>query len=460
MSEESAERFREADRLRLSQTGRLDNVEYRIVTRDGDPLDVLLSARIEHDDDTGRVLSTGGIVDVTARRRAEEALLQSQKMEAIGKLTGGVAHDFNNLLSVVLGSLKLLRKRVPQEAPLLRLIDNAVEGAERGTILTQRMLAFARKQSLTPVAIDVPELVRGMADLLRRSLGPHIQIGTQFPIELPRVKADPNQLELALLNLAVNARDAMPGGGKITIGARETSSQDDHDNNLAPGDYVWLFMTDTGLGMDEETLARARDPFFTTKPVGKGTGLGLAMVHGFAAQSGGTLVLRSRKGRGTTAEIWLPVALRAVSPSLGKPENAHRLPKPSAPTTILAVDDDALVLMNTVAMLEELGHKPIEATSAERALDLLATHDEIRLVITDQAMPGMTGVQLAQAIRAERPNVPIVVATGYSEIPDAEALGLAIIGKPFNEESLAHVIAATLRDGETGRVVPFHSRDR
>ena len=458
MSEESAERFREVDRISLSQTGRLDNVEYRLVTRGGDPLDVLLSARIEHDS-TGRLLSTGGIIDVTARRRAEEALLQSQKMEAIGKLTGGVAHDFNNLLSVVLGSLKLLRKRVPQEDQLLRLIDNAVEGAERGTTLTQRMLSFARKQSLTPTAIDLPELVRGMADLLRRSLGPHIHIETHFPLDLPRVKADANQLELTLLNLAVNARDAMPGGGKITIGARETTSQDDHDNNLAPGDYVWLFMTDTGLGMDEATLARARDPFFTTKPLGKGTGLGLAMVHGFAVQSGGTLALRSRKGRGTTAEIWLPVALRSVEPQLATPEHAHRLPRPVEPATILAVDDDGLVLMNTAAMIEELGHRPIKAANAEQALELLAKNDDIQLVITDQAMPGMTGVQLAQAIRAEHPDLPIVLVTGYSEIPDAEAVGLSIMGKPFSEESLALVIGDKLGSSRRPRIVPFPARD-
>lgn len=235
---------------------------------------------------------------------AREALFQSQKLEAIGQLTGGIAHDFNNLLMVVLGSLALMRKRVPPEAAaILPLLDNAAQAAQRGATLTKRMLAFARRQELKIMAVDIPDLVRGMADLLQRSLGPSITIETRFPLGLPKASTDPNQLESALLNIAVNARDAMPEGGSITVAARVESADEP-----VPGRYVCLSVTDTGEGMDPETLARATEPFFTTKGVGKGTGLGLSTVHGLMEQSHGRMVLSSRKGTGTTIELWLPVA--------------------------------------------------------------------------------------------------------------------------------------------------------
>jgi PAS domain S-box-containing protein len=245
--------------------------------------------------------------DITDKHKAQEeleatraALFQSQKMEAVGTLVGGIAHDFNNLLAVLIGNLELLRKRVPEEQGLTRLLDNSMQAAQRGASLTQRMLAFARRQDLDVEPVDLRDLVQSMSDLLQRSIGSAVQIETRFPMRLDRVLVDTNQLELALLNLVVNARDAMPDGGMITISARAAPA--------GAGDFVCLCVTDTGQGMDEETLARAVEPFFTTKGVGKGTGLGLSMVHGLAEQSGGRLVLTSQKGQGTTAELWLPIA--------------------------------------------------------------------------------------------------------------------------------------------------------
>lgn len=266
-------------------------------------------------DESGALIGFAKITrDVTERYEAQraleqtrEALFQSQKMEAIGQLTGGIAHDFNNLLMVVLGSLELLAKRLPDDPKMAALVNSAVQGAERGAALTQRMLAFSRRQELKPAVISVPDLVAGMADLMQRSIGPGITVETQFPHDLSPVLADGNALEAALLNLAVNARDAMPNGGWLIIAGQESEVTAGPTHELESGRYVCLSVTDTGEGMDERTLARAVEPFFTTKGVGRGTGLGLAMVHGVAAQSGGRLLLKSRPGEGTTAELWLPV---------------------------------------------------------------------------------------------------------------------------------------------------------
>src|SRR5207342_646361 len=259
--------------------------------------------------------------DLTERKEVEEKLerarefsLQAQKMEAIGQLTGGVAHDFNNLLTAVLGSLEMLRKRLPDDPKSIALLENAAQGAQRGTTLTKRMLAFARNYELKQEVIGIPELVRGMTELLQRSVGSAFNIETRFPLALKPVEVDANQLELALLNLTLNARDAMPDGGDIILTAREESVAGDKAIGLEAGQYIHLSVTDTGEGMDEETLRRATEPFFTTKGVGKGTGLGLSMVHGFAEQSGGRFVLRSQKDRVTTAELWLPVAKASAQP--------------------------------------------------------------------------------------------------------------------------------------------------
>jgi signal transduction histidine kinase len=385
--------------------------------------------------------------EITRREKAEADLVQAQKMEAVGQLTGGVAHDFNNLLMVVLGNLELLRRRLPDDPRLQRLVDNAVQGAQRGATLTQRMLAFARRQELKPEAVAIPMLVQGMSDLLQRSLGPRIGVETHFPPQLPSALVDANQLELAILNLAVNARDAMPEGGKLSITADVGTVESAGAAGLDSGQYIRLLVTDTGVGMDEETLARAMEPFFTTKGVGKGTGLGLSLVHGVAAQSGGRFVLRSRIGEGTTGEIWLPVAdprreikAREASPDFGPAAPRSRL-------RILAVDDDPLVLANTSAMLDDLGHEVKEAASAQQALEVLRGGAAVDLVITDYAMPGMTGIDLAAGIRSRWPDLPIILSTGYAELPEGADPGLPRLAKPYTQDELAHAIAGIERTG-------------
>ena len=385
--------------------------------------------------------------DITERKaaqesldRAREALFQSQKMEAVGQLTGGVAHDFNNLLMAVLGSLELLRKRLSRDPQQLRLLDNAILGAKRGATLTQRMLAFARRQELDARSLDLPTLVQGMGELLGGSLGMDVEIEMVFPPSLPRIMADQNQLELALLNLCVNARDAMKAGGFIRIGAREEHVGAEHAGGLSQGDYVCLMVSDTGEGMSPEVLARATEPFFTTKGVGKGTGLGLSMVHGMAEQVGGTLILKSRPGEGTTAEIWLPVAGDTAS-AAHKQNDVHEPAEAAGGLKILAVDDDRLVLFNTTAMLEDLGHTVVEAISGEEALELLREQN-FDLVITDQSMPRMTGVQLAEEIQAGWPQLPVILATGYAEIPGRANVKVPRLSKPFTERDLANAVAA------------------
>jgi PAS domain S-box-containing protein len=417
-------------------------------------------------DDLGEILGYAKITrDITERMEAQkklektrEALLQSQKMDAIGQLTGGIAHDFNNLLMAVLGSLELMRKRLPDDPKLKALLENAVQGAQRGTTLTQRMLAFARRQELSQETIDVTELVRGMTDLLQRSLGPTVGIETRFPLVLKPVRADANQLEMALLNLALNARDAMSGGGQIVMAAREESIPAGHASGLNPGSYVCLAVTDTGEGMDEDTLRRAMEPFFTTKGLGKGTGLGLPMVHGFAEQSGGRFTLQSRKGKGTTAELWLPVA--EAQPRAAE-HSRHAVPdaaKEQRSLVILAVDDDFLILTNTIAMLEDLGHVGIDASSGKEALDILRRNDSIDLVITDQAMPGMTGVQLAEAIKEEWPDLPVMLATGYAELGRGAGADLPKLSKPFTQAELGtHLARIHPRPAKSGRVLKFRA---
>ncbi len=400
--------------------------------------------------------------DITERRntqaaleRAREALFQSQKMEAVGQLTGGIAHDFNNLLSAILGSLEVARRRVTDPA-VARLVDNAIRGAERGATLTQRMLVFARRHDLNVQAVEIPTLVRGMTEMVQRSLGPSVMIETRFPLSLSAVKTDPNQLEMALLNLMVNARDAMPNGGLVVLAARAETVGAGHAQ-LEPGFYVCLSVADSGDGMDDVTLAKAIDPFFTTKEVGKGTGLGLPMVHGLAQQSGGQLVLKSQKGKGTTAEMWLPIAERLSAVP------AETIP-PSVPSkvtralNILAVDDDPLVVTNMSAMLADVGHKVFEAASAREALDILRRESSIDLVLTDQAMPRMTGLQLIEEIRKDWPDLPVILATGFAELPSGVDPLVVTLAKPFMQYDLGQAMDLALIDPHTRKAVKFRSR--
>ena len=438
---------RPQEALRIAEAeGRFEKEGWR-VRKDGTQFwaHVVIDAIHDH----GRLIGFAKITrDVTERleaqlalERTQQALFQSQKLESIGQLTGGVAHDFNNLLTAIMGSLELLQKRLPEDRKAQLLLNNAIQGAQRGASLTQRMLAFARRQELNAEAIDIPRLVRGMTGLMERSIGPSIRIRTQFAQATPLVRSDENQLEAALLNLVLNARDAMPAGGLITIGATQERLGPGNDLGAVSGRYVRLWVTDTGEGMDDETRKRAMEPFFTTKGVGKGTGLGLSMVHGLAEQSGGKLGLTSTPGAGTTVEIWLPVEDAPVTAALparlapAASGNQHRL-------TVLVVDDDQLVLVNTVAMVEDLGHEVIEADSGAKGVEILTQRPELDLIITDQVMPGMTGLELASVSRAYRPALPIILTSGYAELPAQPLPSIVRLPKPFNQAELAEAIYA------------------
>ncbi|MCC8956329.1 response regulator [Bradyrhizobium sp. Pear77] len=389
--------------------------------------------------------------EVTARERVQDQLRQSQKMEAIGQLTGGVAHDFNNLLMAVMGNLDLLRKRMPEDPRLRRLVDGALQGAERGASLTQRLLAFARQQDLRAVPVDLGALVRDMSELLERSLGPRITLRFDIPDGLPAACVDTNQLELAVLNLAINARDAMPDGGVIEIRLAAWQAKNDQAKNdqtksdpaLRPGNYLKLSVVDSGTGMSPDVLKRAIEPFFSSKPVGKGTGLGLSMVHGLAVQLGGALQLSSAVGKGTTAVLVLPVA--TALPAVESPAPAAEKVKRSA--VILLVDDDPLIAMSTMEMLEDLGHRVIGASSGQHALDILRSDQEIDLMMTDHVMPGMTGIELVAASRKVRPDLPVLLATGYAELPDGIQVDLPRLAKPYHQDQLRERLDQLLGQG-------------
>jgi signal transduction histidine kinase/CheY-like chemotaxis protein len=406
--------------LRLQQNN--DQLERRVEER---------TAQLQHAHDEL-------LAQIAERARTEEQLRQLQKLESIGQLTGGVAHDFNNLLTAVLGNLELLRKRLPHDPATERLLDGATQGAQRGAALTQRLLAFARRQALQPRPTDLAELVRGMADLLRRSLGPTTEIAFDLPAGLPPASADHNQIELALLNLAVNARDAMPDGGTLTISL--SLEQVPAARDLAAGRYIRLCVADTGCGMDPQTLGRAIEPFFSTKEVGKGTGLGLSMIHGLALQLKGALRLLSDVGRGTRAELWLPVASGAAVAAV--PDSQPEADVSKRRLTLLFVDDDFLISLSTAALLEDLGHDVIKASSGAAALDVLKSGKPIDLMITDYAMPGMTGVQLAEAARRLKPDLPILLATGYAELPARAKVELPRLSKPYQQKQLAERITS------------------
>ncbi len=380
---------------------------------------------------------------VEERTREREAALaqvhEMRKVESLGQLTGGVAHDFNNLLMAVLGNLELVRKFLPSDPKIRRLIDGAIQGAERGATLTKRMLAFARRQELKPETVDVPNLVDSMVEMLRRSLGPGIQIKTDFETDLPPTRVDPNQLELALLNLALNARDAMPLGGRLTISAHRERIGAGDVPGLQPGDYVCIAERDTGEGMDEVTLKRATEPFFTTKGAGRGTGLGLSMVDGLVAQSGGAMRITSQQGAGSTVELWLPVA-EAEAIERPRPVAPQRVQE-SRCCRVLVIDDDPIVLAGTAAMLEDLGHTATEVDSAEQGLKILQSDVSIDLVITDHAMPGMTGTELAKRIRRKWPELPVIIATGYAELPGELDPSVPRLSKPYRQQDLAAVVA-------------------
>jgi PAS domain S-box-containing protein len=389
----------------------------------------------------------------TAEREAALAQLhEAQKLETLGQLTGGVAHDFNNLLTPITGTLDLLQRRYGDAEPRqARLIAGALQSAERAKILVQRLLGFARRQALQTTAVDLAELVEGMRDLIGSSIGPAIELRIARGADVPRALADANQLELAILNLCVNARDAMPRGGKLTI-ALDTAVLGPRDTpKLKPGLYLKLSVIDTGVGMDAETLRRAIEPFFSTKGVGKGTGLGLSMIHGLAAQLGGGFELSSVPGEGTRADLWLPLAPQTAASAPGR---RHDEPiAPSRPLRILLVDDEELVRTGTAEMLRDLGHEPIEASGGQEALDQLAADDAIDVLLTDYMMPRMDGGELARRVRELHPALPCVLVTGYTDLMDA-APELPRLAKPFRQTDLAAILAAAIGSGSN--VVRLH----
>jgi len=369
------------------------------------------------------------LAEIAQRERAENDLRQAQKMEVLGKFTGGVAHDFNNLLMAVMGNLELLGKHLAADPKALRLINGAVQGAQRGAALTQRLLAFARRQELKVEPHDLSERVRSSEELLRHSVGTGIDLILDMPATLPFALVDENQFDLALLNLVINARDAMPEGGTIKVSVDHVEEISDEGS---VGGFVRLIVQDQGCGMDEMTLEQATQPFFTTKGVGKGTGLGLSMIHGLAVQLGGQLVLSSEVGVGTKAELWLPVSDKdAIPVSPPKPASEAPLEVSARRLRILFVDDDVLIAMSSVEMLQDLGHDVAQAHSGMEALALVDGDGEFDLLITDFSMPHMNGAQLALAVRKKHPNLPILLATGYAELPNGVELDLPRLAKPY-----------------------------
>lgn len=367
--------------------------------------------------------------------QAQEALRQSQKMEAMGTLTGGVAHDFNNLLTPIIGSLDLLRRRVATDREA-RLIEGALQSAERAKVLVQRLLAFARRQPLQARSVALAELVQGMGDLIASTSGPRVNVEMAISSQLPPVHADPHQLEMAILNLAVNARDAMPDGGTLRLAATDELVSGTNPDGLARGRYIHLEIADTGTGMDEVTLARAAEPFFSTKGVGRGTGLGLSMVHGLAAQLGGTMRMSSAVGAGTSVNLWLPMSNDEIAVPAERPDAASERHFGS----VLLVDDEPLIRMSTADMLGDLGYLVTEAGSAEQALDIVNGGMRPDVLITDHLMPGITGTDLALQIRKRLPATIILIISGYAEV-DGIAADIPRLVKPFRENDLAQMLA-------------------
>ncbi len=390
--------------------------------------------------------------EVAERSAAESQVRQLQKMESIGQLTGGIAHDFNNMLAIVIGSLDMAKRRLDgSEHPRVAYyIDNATDGARRAALLTSRLLAFSRQQPLAPQALDANKLVGSMSELLRRTIGEQIRVETVLAGGLWLAFADPAQLENALINLAVNARDAMPEGGKLTIETANAELDDRYarrHQEVEPGQYVMVCVTDSGIGMGPEVLERAFDPFYTTKSIGHGTGLGLSQVFGYVKQSGGHVKIYSETGQGTTVRIYLP---RHVGDAALEPRSEPRemLPLGTADEIILVVEDEADVRHMTVDALHELGYTVIQAVDANQALEQLRLQPRIDLLFTDIVMPEMNGRQLADKVRASNASIRILFTTGYTRnavvhngMLDA---GVAFLPKPFTVEQLANKVRDVL----------------
>lgn len=391
-------------------------------------------------------------------RETEAALHQAQKMEAVGQLTGGIAHDFNNLLTPVIGNLDLLARRLPDQAER-KLVADAARAAERGAKLTEQLLAFSRKQRLSPKPVDLNRVVEGMQGLLSRTLGGLVRVEIDLAQPLWTALVDPTQIEMIVLNLAINARDAMPMGGALTIGTANlgVAKADRHDG-LAPGDYVLLSISDTGIGMTDAVRRRAFEPFFTTKDPGKGSGLGLSQVYGIVAQSGGTVDIESRLGQGTTVNVYLP---RTVADTATEASGTVRAATALTGARILLVDDDPDVREFVASYLRSLDYEVIEAENAHKGLAAIEVDPSIDLLISDYAMPDMNGVGLARAALARRPALAILLISGYVEKAIGEAHGLSVLGKPFRPAELASRVQSALSEKRQARgaeIVPLRAR--
>jgi signal transduction histidine kinase len=386
--------------------------------------------------------------EMSKREQAEQTLRQAQKMEAIGQLTGGIAHDFNNMLAVVLGNLDLAKRRLAKGVTTIdQYLSGAQEGGRRAAALTQRLLAFARQQPLAPEAIEPNKLVSGMSELLHRTLGETIRIETVLAAGLWRIHADPNQLENAILNLAVNARDAMPDGGKLTIETGNAYLDDRYvleHSGLSPGQYVMLAVTDTGTGMSPDVAAKAFDPFFTTKKSGVGTGLGLSQVYGFVKQSGGHVKIYSEASEGTTIKIYLP-RYHGAAEQARPVADKSALPTNDGTVSILVVEDEEAVRRYSTDALRDLGYRVLEADGGKAALEIIDAEPDIAILFTDVVMPGMNGRRLAEAALERRPSLKVLFTTGYTRnaIVHNGMLdpGVVLLSKPFSLEELARKMA-------------------
>ncbi|MDE1169317.1 MAG: response regulator [Pseudomonas sp.] len=435
----------------LVNSGELE-LEYRILHPDGSVRWVLSRGHTYFNTTGQPVRRTGVGIDMTAQRLLEQQLRQSQKMEAVGQLTGGLAHDFNNLLAGIMGSLEMLRLRVGQGrfGEMDRYLDAAQGASRRAAALTHRLLAFSRRQTLEPSATDVNRLVMGMLELIRSTVGPAVQVQVQGQSHPWLTQVDANQLENALLNLCINARDAMPQGGTLSIGTANCSldAKAAADQEVPAGDYLTLSVTDTGSGMSREVMAHAFDPFFTTKPTGKGTGLGLSMIYGFVRQSGGSVQIQSQLTLGTCMTLYLPRA-RAVSASAKPPLAALPLAVTAQGETVLVVDDEPTVRMLITEVLQELGYQALQAADGASGLQVLQSNQKIDLLVTDVGLPGgINGRQVADAGRTLRPGLKVLFITGYAH--DAMAWeeqlepGMHLLTKPFSMEALTHRIKTVI----------------
>ena len=453
-----AERLHRDDRAQVlaalderNRTGRF-SVEYRWRCADGTYKHFHDQAVLLRDPDGQPEEFAGTLTDVTERRLLESQLVQAQKMDAIGKLTGGIAHDFNNLLAAVLGGLGLIERRAELSDEHKRILTMTKRAAEQGSELVRRLLAFSRQQQLEPAALSLEMLHEGVDDLLSHTLGGLVELDWSIPADAWQPFADQSQLELALMNLVINARDAMPDGGTIKLVAENKQVADDDPLPLPKGEYLVLAVIDSGCGIPAEMIDKVLEPFFTTKDVGKGTGLGLSMVYGFAKQSGGTLRLISEAGEGTRAELWLPRASQAADPKERK--SAEDEPEQLQSLNVLLIDDHAEVRGTTAAMLADLGHATTEAASGSEAIDALdSTDTPFDLLITDYAMPRQSGTEVVRLAREKQPGLPAVIVTGYADETEigSRPAEVGLLMKPFTLASLAGAIRAAKHGSDAGR---------